>query len=474
MSDRSSYEGLRLSSIVQLLKSRKLTGQQAKLLLTTLKGKSSEELEALFWTWEFWARDNQLPPPGDWKTWLILAGRGFGKTRTGAQWVHERAMEWPGRWIALIAKTPADARDYMLEGPGGLLKHAPPWERPTYIASKRRVTWPNGSWATVYSDEAPDQTRGFSGDTAWLDEFAKWRNPQECWDNLQFGMRESSNDRPRQLITTTPRPIKLLTIIKNARTTVVGGGTSYENRENLDPTWFKDTILDYANTRLGRQEVNAEILEDFPGALWNRKLLDDNRVPGWDSRVQSKKEWRDSWKDRMKRIGIAMDPAGSSSENAAEHGVIIGGVDDNDHGYVLEDISKLGTPADVAKRIVQAYDDWSADIVVGEVNNGGEWIGTTIRAVAKLLWKDSLRRDGTINYRAVRATRGKYTRAEPISSLDEQHQIHHVGLFPELEDQLCTWDPMAGMKSPDRLDARVWLFTELMVGTGKGRAGVLF
>lgn len=391
----------------------------------------------------------------------------------GGQWVHGRAMAYK-RWIALVAKTPADARDFMLEGPGGILRNVPPWERPVFISSKKRVVWPNGSWATIYSDEAPDQLRGFSGDTAWLDEFAKWRNPQDCWDNLQFGMREASNDRPRQLITTTPRPLKILRAIRDMRSTRTVVGTSYENMGNLDPTWFRETILDYANTRLGRQEVFAEVLEDFPGSLWNRKLLEDTRYPAWDSRVESKEVWRDRMKSQMKRIAIAMDPAGASTESAAEHGIIVAGINEHDHGFVLEDLSKLTTPSQAAELIIKAYDQWEADVVVGEVNNGGEWIGTTIKSVAKIMKLEHRRKSAHINYSAVRATRGKFTRAEPISTFYEQGQVHHVGLFPELEDQLCTWDPMSGQKSPDRLDANVWAFTELMVDNKKGRAGVLF
>ena len=404
----------------------------------------------------------------------MLAGRGFGKTRTGSEWVHERAMAFNGRWIALIAKNPADARDYMIEGPGGLLRNSPPWERPNYESSKRRITWKNGSWATIYSDEAPDQVRGFSGDTAWIDEFAKFRNPQDVWDNLQFGMREASTDRPRQLITTTPRPLGILKKIKGLKSTRTVVGTSYENQENLDPSWFKETILDYENTRFGKQEIHAEILEDFPGALWARKTIEDNRLTGWDSRVQTKDEWREWWKLRLKRVVIAMDPAGSSNENAAEHGIIVAGIDQNDHGVVLEDLSRLATPAQAATIMIRAYDMWEADRCIGEVNNGGEWIGTTLSQTARLMKLEGQRESGTITYKAVRATRGKQTRAEPVSTMDEKKQIHHVGMFPELEDQMCMWDPLAGMKSPDRMDARVWAFTDLMIGSGKGRAGVLF
>lgn len=425
------------------------------------------------WDWGYWSRPKQRAPFGDWKTWLVLAGRGFGKTRTGSQWIHGRAMA-QSRWIALVAKTPADARDFMLEGPGGLIRNTPPWERPTFWSSKRRVTWPNGSWATIYSDENPDQLRGFSGDTAWLDEFAKFKHPQDVWDNLQFGMREASTDRPRQLITTTPRPLKILQSLKKMKTTRTVTGSSHENRINLDPTWFKETILDYANTRLGRQEVWAEILEDFPGALWSRALLDQHRKPGWDSREQTKDQWREWWKLRLKRIVIAMDPAGSSSEQAAEHGIVVAGINAAEEGFVLEDLSRQATPAGAAAIMIKAYDDWDADLCVGEVNNGGEWIGTTIQSTAKIMKLQGLRDSSNINYAAVRATRGKYTRAEPISTLDEKGVIHHVGMHPELEDQMCTWDPSAGMKSPDRMDARVWAMTELMAKTKKGRVGVLF
>lgn len=228
-----------------------------------LSGMSQRQLYDLTYNWRFWARPKQLPPPGDWATWVIRAGRGFGKTRSGVGWVHERAMEQQ-RWIALIAKTPADARDFMVEGPGGFLDRAgrniAPAERPLFESSKRRLTWPNGSWATIYSDEEPEQLRGFSGDTAWPDEFGKYRNPEECWDMLQFGMRECSTDRPRCLITTTPRPIEIIRTIEALPSTVTVVGSSYENRANLDPRWFAETILAYEGTALGRQEIHAELL----------------------------------------------------------------------------------------------------------------------------------------------------------------------------------------------------------------------
>jgi len=232
-------------------------------------GMSDQEVAILDWDWRFWARPKQLAPDGDWLTWIVRAGRGFGKTRTGSGWVHERAMEEPGRWIAMVAKTPADARDYMIEGPGGLLKNTPPEQRPAYYPSNRRVVWPNESWATIYSSEDPDQLRGFSGDTGWFDELAKYKNPRECWDNLQFGMREVSADQPRVLITTTPRPIPLLEEIENKPASVTVIGSSYENRANLSPIWFSETLAAYEGTRLGRQEIHAEILDDVEGRVYS-------------------------------------------------------------------------------------------------------------------------------------------------------------------------------------------------------------
>lgn len=243
-----------------------LTASERAQWLDTL---SPEELQRLEFEWRFWARDKQLPPEWDWLTWVVNAGRGFGKTRCGGGWVHERAMEESFRWIAVVAKTPADARDYMIEGPGGILRNVPPEERPIWTPSKRRLTWPNGSYATVYSSIEPDGLRGFSGDTAWLDEFAKYKNPREVWDNLAFGMREVSADQPRIIITTTPRPLPLLEDIMEDETTAVSTGSSYENRANLSAVWFEKTLSKYEGTELGRQEIHAEILDEVSGRVYS-------------------------------------------------------------------------------------------------------------------------------------------------------------------------------------------------------------
>lgn len=412
---------------------------------------TDKQAEDLLYDWKFWARPKQLAPLGDWAVWIIRAGRGFGKTRSGSGWLQQRAMEQPGRWMALIAKTPADARDYNIEGPGGLLRNIHPDLRPSYEVSKRRVTWPNGSWATIYSDEEPDQLRGFSGDTAWLDEFAKFKHPVECWDNLQFGMREASNDRPRCMITTTPRPLKILTKIERRDDTVVTVGNSYENRSNLDPNWFNRTIAAYEGSRWGRQEIHAEILDDVPGALWTQRNIDRNRL---DDPKHVKP---------LERLVVAIDPAITSGDSAAETGIIAGGIDESGHGYVLADASMRGTPDEWARAAVALYRKYEADRIVAEVNQGGEMVAHVIRSVAP-----------DVPVTMVRASRGKMVRAEPISALYEQDRVSHVGMFPELEDQMLSFVPenvaeeaRAAKKRDDadgykdRVDALVWCMASL-------------
>lgn len=276
----SQFKMLKFSCLQEYLESLPGSPQdKQKVLQRELSKLSRVESYDLLYTWRgFWARPKQLAPEGDWSTWVLRAGRGHGKSRTGAEWVQERAIAHPGSWIALIARTPADARDYMIEGPGGFLRNIHPKRRPKYEPSKRRLTWPNGSWATIFSDEEPDQTRGFSGATAWIDEFGKFQNPVDTWDNLQFGMREVTNDRPRVLITTTPRPMKILRDIEKMRSTIVVVGSSYDNKANLDPAWFENLVEKYEGTRLGRQEIAAEILDDVQGALWTRAMLDEARL----------------------------------------------------------------------------------------------------------------------------------------------------------------------------------------------------
>jgi phage terminase large subunit-like protein len=388
----------------------------------------------------------------------VLAGRGFGKTRTAAEWIRAKVCgktplaAGQARRIALVGETAADARDVMVEGITGILAVHPKDFRPTYEPSKRRVTWPNGAVATLFNAVEPDQLRGPQFDLAWCDELCKFRYGRETWDMLQFGLRLGS---PQQIVTTTPKPTSVLREIMASPDTVVTRGSTYANRSNLAPAFFRQVVARYEGTRLGRQELEAEIIEESEGALWQRGWLDKHRLS-----FTSDAELR----SRMKRIVVALDPAASSEEGAAEHGIIVAGLGHDNHGYVLEDVSAPGTPDAAARKAIAAYDRWHADRVVGEVNNGGEWIGQTITTTAAAMHREGLRDSAEVAYTAVRASRGKQTRAEPVSALYEQGRVHHVGSFPDLEDQQCTWEPLSGQRSPDRLDADVWALTELMLG----------
>lgn len=348
-------------------------------------------------------------------------------------------MAKPGRWLALVARTPADARDHLIESPGGILRNVPPHERPTYEPSKRRLTWPNGSFATVYSDEQPDQLRGFSGDSAALDEFAKWRHPRESWDMLQFGMREASSDRPRIVIATTPRPLSILREIEGRPSTVVVTGSSYENRSNLDPTWYAEVLASYEGTRLGRQEIHAEILTDVPGALWTRDLIERQRL-------------REAPETGIQRIVVGVDPAMTSGEDADMTGIVVCAKGADRKGYVLEDCTIRATPEGWAQQVVRAYHKWEADRVVVEVNQGGDLLRSVLHVV-----------DRSIPIKEVRAARGKRTRAEPIAAAYERGDVFHVGSFADLEDEMCGYVPGETTESPDRMDALVWALSDLVL-----------
>lgn len=334
--------------------------------------------------------------------------------------------------IALVAPTAADARDTMVEGESGILAISPPWNRPMYEPSKRRLTWPSGAIATLFSAEEPERLRGPQHDTAWCDEIAAWKYPQETWDMLQFGLR--LGDDPRCAITTTPRPIPLVRDILNNPSTAVTKGSTYDNISNLAPAFIEVIISRYEGTRLGRQELNAEILDDNPEALWTRDVIENNRV---------------TKASEMVRIVVGVDPAVTSSSSADDTGIVVAGVDEKHHYYVLGDYTTHATPKKWAHEVIAAYYKHSADRVIGEVNNGGELVEYTLRTI-----------DPMVSYRSVRASRGKQLRAEPVSALYEQGKVHHVGSFPALEDQMCEWVPGEG-KSPDRVDALVWALSEL-------------
>lgn len=393
-----------------------------------------KEKAELYYRWEFWARDNQLAPSGSWRSWLLMAGRGFGKSRTGAEWVRRQVESGSCGRIALVGRTAADCRDVMVEGESGILAISPAWCKPRYEPSKRRLTWPNGAIATTYSGDQPDQLRGPQHDGAWCDELAAWRYP-DAWDQLQFGLRLGAD--PRVVVTTTPRPVKHIRDLISQATTHVTRGSTYDNKANLAPAFLSQIVRRYEGTRLGRQELNAELLDDNPYALWKRSQIEKLRI---------------AKAPQLRRIVVAVDPSITSGEDSAETGIIVAGLGVDNHGYLLEDCS-LGqaTPAEWARAAVGAYRRHSADRIVAETNQGGEMVEHTIRTV-----------DRNVSYQAVHASRGKLTRAEPISALYERGLVHHVGVFPELEDQMCDWIP--GEPSPDRMDAAVWALTALMLG----------
>jgi phage terminase large subunit-like protein len=362
-------------------------------------------------------------------------GRGAGKTRSGAEWIRQRVEAGLSKRIALVAQTPADVRDVMVEGESGLLKISPSWNMPLYEPSKRRLTWPNGAFALAFSSYEPDRLRGPQFDTAWCDELASWHYSRETWDNLMFTMR--LGEEPKVAVTTTPKPIRLLRDLIDRPDCVVTRGSTYDNIQNLPPQFFQAILNRYEGTSLGRQEIYADILEEAEGALWDRDWLDRFRVRHIPEGLQ--------------RIVIAIDPAVTSHEQSDETGIIAVGLGEHENIYVLEDWSGRYSPNGWASAAISLYDKLDADLIVGEVNNGGDMVEYTLRTV-----------DSAIPYKAVHASRGKQARAEPVAALYEQGKGHHVGTFGELEDQLCTWEPLSSDKSPDRMDALVWAVSELV------------
>ncbi len=372
----------------------------------------------------------------------MLGGRGSGKTRAGAEWVRMLANgKWPyqsagKQRIALIAETMADARDVMVEGESGLLAVHADHERPYYLSSRRRLEWKNGAVAYLFSAEDPDALRGHQFTAAWSDELAKWRYPQACWDMLQFGLRLGSC--PRQIVTTTPRPIALIKELLAREGVIVERATTGCNKDNLAATFFEAIISNYEGTRLGRQEMNAEILEDNPDALWRRDLLERITKPAHPP---------------MQRIIVAVDPPVSRGARADACGIIAAGLADDGMAWVLEDASIQGLrPRDWAAHAIGIYKKYGADCLVAEVNQGGEMVRDVLNQI-----------DETLSYRPVHAKRGKWLRAEPVAMLYEQGRVRHFGAMPELEDEMCafTADGRAHGHSPDRLDALVWALTEL-------------
>lgn len=400
---------------------------------------SDETKAQLKYHWPFWARPDQLAPEGTWTTWLILAGRGWGKTRCGAEWVISKARDFPGCRIALVGETAADVRKVMVDGESGILACSPPDFMPTYHPTNRTIVWPNGSIAETYNATQPDQLRGPQHHFAWADEIAKWQYMKDSWDQLQFGLRLGK--RPQQVVTTTPRPLPLIRKLMNDPDTVMTRGRTYDNRDNLAAPFLKQVEEQYAGTRLGRQELDGEVLDEIPGALWQREKID---------------EFRKREAPPLDRIVVAIDPSITSKEDSDETGIVcVGMAKDKDgyaRGYVLADRSIKGPPEQWARAAVALYKEFEADRIVAEKNQGGEMVEAVLRAV-----------DRNVPITLVSATRGKVMRAEPISALYEQGRIHHVGQFNELEDQMCTFsqDYDRANGSPDRMDALVWGLSSL-------------
>lgn len=441
---------------------KRQTPQRQKLALEAL---TPQQLRDFDYQWDLWARPNQLVPGTqraaierfDWLFWLLLAGRGFGKTRTGAETVRQWA-ENPHERILMIAPTASDVRDTMIEGPSGLMSCYPEGNRPTYNPSRHLVTFPSGAVGITRSAEEPERLRGPQFGKFWAEELCAWTYLQDAWDQLMFGFRVKGK-KLQGVITTTPKPHKVLKAIKADPGTVTTGGSSHDNRENLSEVWYEKVIKAFEGTRLGRQEIYAEILEDTEGALWTRQLIEAGRITS----ALPPNEYA--------RIVVAIDPSVTAGPDSSECGIVVCGLRWDGHVDVLADGSLRDSPGNWARVAISLYKNWKADVIVGEVNNGGDLVEGNIKSV-----------DINIPFRSVRASRGKLVRAEPIANLYEQGRVHHwtnpanPKHLEALEDQMISYVPLAGMDSPDRMDALVWAITELLIDTeevGQSRSLVI-
>lgn len=413
-----------------------LDPSQLKTLLASL---TTEEKAALLYRWESWRRPQQAPPAGDWTGWLIDAGRGWGKTRTGAETVRHWVEQEGVKRIGIVSETAADNRDIVVEGESGLMSICPPWAMPTYEPSKRRLTWPNGAIATFYDATEPKQLRGPQHEKIWFDELAKYRYAEQVFDMAMFGLR--LGPKPQWIATTTPLPTPFFKALLRRPDVVITKGRTIENLANLSPTFRKTVVDRYKGTRLGRQELDAELIDDVIGALWSRRTIEDCRVTTLPT---------------LKRVVVGVDPATTSKKTSNEHGIVTVGLGADNHGYVIDDVSDIMTPDQMARRAVGCYARHKADAIVVETNNGGDFIPALIRTI-----------NPNANVIDVRAARGKVVRAEPISALYDQGRVHHVGTFPALEDQMTQFTREvaasrdAETTSPDRVDALVWALTDL-------------
>lgn len=419
---------------------RDLPDSDVAALLQELGPKKTEELQH---NWEFWARPEQLEPEGIWNVWVALAGRGWGKTRAGSEWVRHRIKKGD-KIVHCVAPTKGDVRRVMVEGDSGLLNVCWRGDKtyrgkhigfPTWSPTNNTLTWENGSKAVFFSAEDPERLRGPQAYSAWTDELCAWRNAQETWDMLQFGLRLGK--RPQVFVTTTPKTTKLIRTILDDDKTTISKGSTYDNSANLADTFLDAVRKTYEGTRLGRQELYAEILDEASGALWNRGLLakcevDKEEVP------------------TLNRIVVSIDPAVTSNAESDMTGIVVAGVDVNGIAYVLEDHTGRYTPQQWASKAVELYREHMADRIVAERNQGGDMVRHTLHT-----------EDETVPVKLVHASRGKMARAEPVSALYEQDKVRHVRGLNDLEDQMVQWEPLGSIGSPDRLDALVWAITDL-------------
>lgn len=418
--------------------------------ITLLDQLTDEDFLLLHYDWKFWARKEQLPPPELGKDgkfiWFVKAGRGFGKTRTFAEWVIDNVRNHGYGHVSLVGAASDEVRTIMIEGESGILPCSPPDFYPEYKPSKKQLVWPNGAVANIFYGTEPEKSRGAQSDLVWADEIAKWKYPQETFDNLLLGLRLGSN--PLCGVSSTPKPTKFIKELSRRSECITVSGSTYDNIHNLAKPFIQTIIQKYKGTRLGRQEIDAEILEDNPRALWKRDIIDLNRVH--------------ETIDCM-RLVVGIDPPGTEPDKekpekeVTECGIVIVGEGKAlsgmqwqklPHYYVFDDISLKASPNGWAREALSGLNKYKGDSLVVETNFGGAMVVSTLRNI-----------DSNVSIHEVHASRGKYIRAEPISSLYEQGRVHHVGTFAELEDELCEWEP--GKKSPNRLDALVWGITWL-------------
>ncbi|MEO0329406.1 MAG: terminase family protein [Pseudomonadota bacterium] len=401
-------------------------------------------MRRLRFDWPVWARSNQSPPLSDWRTWLLLGGRGSGKTRTGAQWLNGVALADPhfpgnsGGRVALVGTNYEDIRDVMVEGESGLLAVSDRRSRPDWISSRRELVWPNGVIGKLFSSSDPEGLRGSQFGASWSDEVCKWSQPEETWDMLQFCLR--LGDLPRQVVTTTPKPMKLLRKLIEDPTTVTTRSRTKDNAANLAEGFMAHIEQSYGNTRLGRQELDGELIEDREDALWSRDMIDAARV---------------THAPELGRIVVAVDPPAGSANGGASCGIVAAGMAQEGACYVLADKTMAtAKPHQWAGEVVRLFRTLNADCVIAEVNQGGDMVRSVLTAA-----------DPAIPVRSVHASRGKWLRAEPVALMYERGIIHHVGQYPDLEDQMCALAPdgKANGVSPDRVDALVWAISELAI-----------